>query len=82
MFGLDIDQTSSIISAKPHLLNQLPYTVAVIKETLRLFSPSSTTRAGEPGFSVISSDGLEYPTDGLMVWSSHDTIHHDPALLA
>lgn len=78
VFGLDLDQTSSIVSDEPHLLNQLPFTIAVIKETLRIFPPSSSTRAGEPGFSVRSSDGLEYPTDGFMVWSSHDAIHHDP----
>ena len=79
VFGSDISQTASTLTENPQLLNQLPLTVAVIKETLRLFPPSSTTRAGEPGFSITDSDGRKYPTDGLMVWSNHEAIHRDPA---
>ena len=78
VFGSDIKQTASTMIENPQLLNQLPLTVAVIKETLRLFPPSSTTRAGEPGFSITDSEGRKYPTDGFMVWSNHEATHRDP----
>jgi hypothetical protein len=32
------------LASHPHLLNQLPYTTAVIKETLRLFPPAGPIR--------------------------------------
>ncbi|MCJ1281249.1 hypothetical protein MMC26_000567 [Xylographa opegraphella] len=69
----------SVICDKPHLLNQLPFTTAVIKETLRLFPVVSSTRAGEPGYSVVDEQGRFFPTDGCLVWSIHHALHRDPA---
>lgn len=77
VFSPDISQANSAITENPQLLNQLPLTVAIIKETLRLFPPSSSTRAGEPGFLITGSDGRKYPTDGFMVWSNHEKTHRD-----
>ena len=37
VFGTNLDETTSQIIQTPPLLNQLPYTLAVIKETLRLY---------------------------------------------
>ena len=50
VFGTDTKQTKASIIAHPHALHQLPFTLAVIKETLRLFPMASTTRDGELGF--------------------------------
>ena len=68
------------ICEKPHLLNQPPFTTAILKEILRLFPVVPSTRAGEPGYSVRDEPGRLYPTDGCLVWSVHHAIHRDPAL--
>jgi sterigmatocystin biosynthesis cytochrome P450 monooxygenase len=78
ILGPDIRQAASRISEKPQLRNQLPYTFTVIKETLRMYPPASSTRNGEPGFLVTALDGHQCPTEVLLVWSNHVTIHRNP----
>ena len=77
MFSIDINQTSCIIMERPHILNQLPYTLAVIKETLRLFPADSSPRQGDIGYSL-TEDGQQYPTEGCMLWCVHQAMHRDP----
>lgn len=76
VFGSDLAATT--ITKNPYLLNQLPYTVAVIKESTRLFPAASTTRSGEPGF-YITDQGRRYPTNGHLVYLISQAIHRDPA---
>lgn len=77
VFGSDLDNTSSTIIQEPHLLNQLPYTLAVIKETLRLYPADSSPRRGSAEFSLME-DGRQYPTERTMVWAVLQAIHRDP----
>ena len=76
-FTPDLTRAEDLLAEQPHLLNRLPYTLAVIKETLRLFPTLSSTRTGDAGTFLVGDDGLRYPTEGCIVWSVHHSIHRD-----
>ena len=79
VLGTDHSQAVSKINSHPHLLNQLPYTTAVIKEALRLFPPASSVRSGEPGFHITDDTGRTFPTEGFLIWSNSQAIQRDSA---
>ena len=76
--GSDPIEATSLLLSQPHLLNQLPYTLAVIKETLRLFPVVTSPRAGRPSFLLTDSEGRQYPTEHCLVWSNHHGLHNNP----
>jgi cytochrome P450 len=68
------------IGADPYLISRLPYTTAVIKETLRIFPAASTIRYGSPSVTVTDpSDpgNRPYPTSGFHVWPIVHAIHRN-----
>jgi sterigmatocystin biosynthesis cytochrome P450 monooxygenase len=79
VFGPDPETAADLISSSPHLLNQLPYTTAVIRESLRLFPTVTISREGEPGFSIADEHGRHFPTENFLVWPNPHTPQHDPA---
>ncbi|OTB13842.1 hypothetical protein K445DRAFT_24337 [Daldinia sp. EC12] len=78
VFGTDITETANQMREQPHLLNQLPYTTAVIKESLRLFPPASAMRGGEPGVYFQDNKGNKYPTEGTNIWVLHSAVQRNP----
>ena len=67
VLGIDLEDAVPKIRASPHLLNQLPYTLAFIKETLRLFPGVGPVRGGVPGFKFDVPGAEPYPTKGFMI---------------
>ncbi|KAK8129115.1 hypothetical protein PG984_010223 [Apiospora sp. TS-2023a] len=65
-----------VITDDPTLLNQIPYTLAVIKEVLRLFPPAGSLRAGRPGLVLTDGNGRQYPTENCHLWTLSLAMHH------
>lgn len=78
IFGTDLTTVPAAIVQTPHLLNQIPYTHAVIKEALRLFPPASSLREGAPGVDIVDPQGRKYPTRGTFIWVIHQALHRNP----
>ena len=65
VFGTDTSAAADLLKANPAILNQCPYTLAVIKETLRIFPPASTSRQGRNDSTALTDrHGNIYPLDG------------------
>lgn len=79
VFGPELTTVPATIVQTPHLLSQIPYTHAVIKEALRLFPPASSLREGAPGVDIVDPQGRRYPTRGTFIWVIHQALHRNPA---
>ena len=77
VFG-DISTTAGSITESPQLLNQLPYTLAVIKEALRLWPPASCIRGGKAGVNIVDDNGMSFPTEGCFVWQIALLLQRNP----
>lgn len=78
IFGANPSLTPSLLSSSPHLLSRLPYTTAIIRETLRLYPVVTAPRAGRAGYCLVSDSGQNLPTEGCLVWSCHHGLHRRP----
>ncbi|KAI0116188.1 cytochrome P450 [Hypoxylon sp. NC0597] len=78
VFGRNVAACPDMIAENPSILNSLPYTLAVIKETLRLFPPANGLRMGCKDLVLKDRDGNEYPTEGCAVQTSHFSVHRNP----
>jgi cytochrome P450 len=78
VLGHDMDQAATTLVANPALVSRLPYTLAVIKETLRVFPVVSSPRKGQKDFLLRDSKGRQFPTEHCLVWAVHHGLHHNP----
>ncbi|PVI05806.1 cytochrome P450 monooxygenase-like protein [Periconia macrospinosa] len=78
VLGPDREKASEKLVSDPTLCNSLPYTLAVIKETLRLFPVVSSPRKGQKGFLLTDREGRQFPTEHCLVWAVHHGLHHNP----
>lgn len=76
VFGDDLELSS--LRENASLLDQLPYTMAVIKETMRIYPPAGTMRDGVAGASITDRNGTQYPTEGMQATVFHFAVHHNP----
>jgi cytochrome P450 len=66
------------LKENPYLANQLDYTLAVIKEILRLWPAASGVRLGRKGFFIKDPlSGELIDTDGLLIWTVSMAMHRD-----
>ena len=76
VFGTDVSKASTLVEEHLKLLNDLPYTTAVIKEVLRLFPPAASSRQGKPGTNIHDDLGTACLTDDvIMIWTIHIELH-------
>ncbi|KAK7992677.1 cytochrome P450 monooxygenase aflN [Apiospora saccharicola] len=79
VLGKDPEQAADRISADPALLNQLPYTLGVVKETLRLWPMVGTVRNGSDAFTLLDPEsGVRYPTAGFVLFGCSKAAHVNP----
>lgn len=55
VFGPDASAINDVLRTSPYLINDLPFTTAVIKESMRIFAPASSIRAADEGYVSFSS---------------------------
>ncbi|KAF2772021.1 cytochrome P450 [Teratosphaeria nubilosa] len=79
VFGTDPSSVAEQLRRDPRLLNKLEYTLAVIREVLRLQPPASTVRIGEKGlFARDPATNEPLPTEHFMLWPVDVGLHRHP----
>lgn len=80
VFGKIPDDASHLLKENPSLLNSCKVTQAFIKETLRLYAPAGTMRAGRPGATIKDLEGTELPIDYVGANILHQALHTNPRI--
>lgn len=78
VFGNNQADAAGLLKNTPSLLNNCKLTLAFIKETLRLYAPAGTMRAGLPGVTVTDLQGNEQPIQYAGANVLHRALHLNP----
>lgn len=81
IFPQDFASTLALLRSDPSVVKDLPYTTAVIQETLRLFPIGMVARAPPEGMTSFSLNGKTYPVKpnhyfGILSYAAH----YDPSI--
>ncbi|KAI1822543.1 vera protein [Xylaria intraflava] len=80
VLGPDPVKAADVLRESPHLLYSLPYTLGVIKETLRLNPLAATLREAPPGFYLTApGSSIRYPMEGWGAWLSAPGVARNPS---
>ncbi|KFY10150.1 hypothetical protein V492_05163 [Pseudogymnoascus sp. VKM F-4246] len=78
VLGSDPNEAGERLTEDPKLANALPFTTAIIRETLRLWTPAGSVRvAPKKGTTIVGLDGRSYPADNCMIWSANNCTMKD-----
>ena len=77
VFGPDTEPAivGQKIKSNPSILNKLEYTLAVLKESLRLRPIGDGVRYAPPGYIIRTATGAEFDTTGMIMNLQHDGLH-------
>ncbi|RFU36302.1 hypothetical protein B7463_g99, partial [Scytalidium lignicola] len=78
VLGDDPRDATKRLKENPRIANDLVYTTALVKETLRYYLPASSVRQAPSGTMLRGKDGNLYPTDNCMLWVANSVLMHDP----
>jgi cytochrome P450 len=80
VFGANPSDAAELLKSRPTLINQCPYTLAFVKETLRLYPPAANMRLGTSEVTLPTLNGQMLPTEGLNIVLVHQIIHMNPRI--
>ena len=78
VFGPELSTVGAQLLEQPQKINMLPYTTAVLKESMRLFPAASAVRKGQPNAVLQDPNGNHFPTEGVTVLVMHSSLHINP----
>ncbi|KAF8848019.1 cytochrome P450 [Acephala macrosclerotiorum] len=79
VFGTSLETTIKTLTTNPALANNPPFTLAVLKECLRLHPVGFTVRQAAPG-ATVTYNGRSYPMEGHMIAVLTSSMHRNPSL--
>ena len=80
VLGTDPSTAATVLAGDPSILHRLIYTNAVIKETLRLYPPAATLRAGTRNLELVHPETRQrFSTEGFTLLAASQTAHRHPA---